>query len=383
MADEPAPPSSPMRARLRRPRFRIALALGSIFVTLIVFEIGARLVSSRVVGRLGFGGGLAGIIQNNPGLLVRDAARGKRLVPNAHVTLQNHILSDRDIQIDVNSLGFRGAELADPKPPAERRVLFLGDSITLGDYLQEGETFVAQAGARLREAFPGHGVVAINAGVGDIGLKEEADILEETWEAARPDLVVVDFYLNDSRPPWGFPGEIGEAGWLRRNSALADALYRRLSLRLWVREKGTWRWEWVYAQRELDWEHDPAAFAKLVQTASCDWGAAWRDDSWPPVERELARIKALAEKGGFRVAVVAFPASFQAKADTLDDAPQRRLERIAAGLGFAYLDLIPAMRARMGEDIFYDQCHPREAASAWIGEAIADFLAERCADRLR
>jgi len=54
-------------------------------------------------------------------------------------------------------------------------------------------------------------VQAINCGVGDIGTREEADIFREKAAAIKPDLVVIEFYLNDSRPPWDSPASWGIA----------------------------------------------------------------------------------------------------------------------------------------------------------------------------
>ncbi len=74
------------------------------------------------------------------GMVARGGGSVRRVLrANAHVLLRNHGLSHRDIPLRTNELGFRNPPLGDKSRP---RVLFLGDSITMADYLYEEETFV-------------------------------------------------------------------------------------------------------------------------------------------------------------------------------------------------------------------------------------------------
>ena len=68
-----------------------------------------------------------------------ETSAGRRLRPNTNIIIKNHSLSKREIQISINSLGYRNPEL---KNKTKKRILFLGDSITFGDFLAETETFV-------------------------------------------------------------------------------------------------------------------------------------------------------------------------------------------------------------------------------------------------
>src|SRR4029450_996319 len=165
-----------------------------------------------------------------------------------------------------------------------------GDSITWGDYVRDEETYVRQA-ARSLEAALGYRVEAINAGVGDTGSQEQIDILEESGLRVKPDIVVLGFYLNDSRPPWGFPAELEGRNWVRRHSLFVDKVYEKLTLRRWLRQQGADRFAWVDAQYRLDWKHDRAAFLELAHLAQYDWGAACVEDSWTAIDRELTRLE--------------------------------------------------------------------------------------------
>jgi hypothetical protein len=235
---------------------------------------------------------------------------------------------------------------------------------------------VEQIQFQLQEELEPRPVEVINAGVGDIGIKEAVDILSETVGDVEPNIVVVGFYLNDSRPPWGFSGEIGNRGWLRRNSVVADTLYRQFKLRQWVKDKGADRFAWTSRSSDLDWRRDREAFRRLAHLARYDWGSAWLDSSWQIVDGEFLRLRNLADLHRFEVFVVVFPVSFQVYSEFVDDKPQKLLAATATAHGFEHMDLLPLLRQHNDSNLFFDQCHPRVSTNALIGKAIADQLSE-------
>jgi len=352
----------------------LALNLFVIVLSLGALEIYLRHHKSYVVAQRETRLRKAGLIESNPELLVQYTPKGRRLIPNAHVLIRHHYLSGRDIKVDINSLGFRDQELSRVKSPEELRVLVLGDSITFGDYLEADEVYVEQAGKVLQAAMPGRKITVVNGGVGDVGLKEEVDILEERGLSLNPDVVVIAFYLNDGRPPWGFPGELGSSGFLRRHSILAQTVYRKLVLTQWVREQGKSRFEWTLTANNPKWQQSRELFNQMVAMAQYDWGAAWKEESWPGIDRQLQRLQALQAQHHFSVAVMVFPVKYQVDADFLEDTPQQRMRHEAEKFGFAYLDLLPILRAKNRPPLFYDHCHPNEQTNALIGQALAIFL---------
>lgn len=345
----------------------MVVSLVSTLVLLCLLEAWVRAHSTRVVAATASGP----FIESDPELLIRYTPKGRRLVPGAQVRILKHRLSGRDVDMQINSLGFRARELSPQKGPEEFRVLVLGDSITWGDYLPAEEVYVERAERLLNPSPDGRRVELINAGVGDIGIREEMDILDETGLATRPDLVVVGFYLNDSRPPWGFAGELGHRGWLRRHSALADELYRSRRLQRWLKDQGDPRWGWVFAMDNIPWRTSPAALERLAWLGRYDWGAAWQPESWARVDPELARLRKLAERHNFRVLILTFPVRFQVEADFVDGRPQMAVAERARANGFGFLDVLPLLRSHRNEAIYFDHCHPKPAANAWIGEALA------------
>lgn len=346
---------------------RSLLAAVSVALVLGLGELYVRHADTRVAT---VGGDLAG----NPFSLVRYTPAGRRLVPGADVVIRHHYLSHRDVPMHINAHGFRDHELEVPKPRGEIRVLVLGDSITWGDYLPAQEVYVERLESRLR-AREAERVEVVNAGVGDMGLRGEVELLVERGLAVEPDVVMVAFYLNDSRPPWGFPAERGHRGWLRRHSMLANRIYDWALLRRWLREKGEGRLAWVSAASRLDWQHDREQFLELAGLARYDWGAAWQPASWQEVDGQLARLERLAGQHGFRVVLVSLPVAFQVQAGFVEDAPQRELARLAASHGFEFVDLLPALRRHADEKLFFDHCHPTALGNDVIAEALEAFLA--------
>jgi lysophospholipase L1-like esterase len=356
----------------KRLALALAIALTALAVGIAGLELYLRYTAPKIVEN--DASSLGRFAQGNPDLLIRHTPRGRRLIPNADVVIRNHNLSGRDIIMKINSMGFRDDEIAEDKQEDEIRLLILGDSITWGDYLQAEETYVEQLERALSESYPTHTVEAINAGVGDIGISEEIDILTELGLSVQPDIVIVSFYLNDSRPPWGFPGELGHRGFFRRHSLLVETLHRNLTLRRWVKERGEERFTWMRQAGSLNWHGDRQEFLKLANLARYDWGAAWEEDSWEIVDDRFVALKALADEHDFEVVVVAFPVSFQVYADFLETYPQDRLRELADGHGFGFVDLLPVLRQHTDKKLFFDQCHPGTGANRVIGHEIANYL---------
>jgi lysophospholipase L1-like esterase len=112
---------------------RLALALGAVCLVLGAFELTMRLL----------GVGEVMTYQADPtwGYLMRPSQR----------------VSTWGVTVEINSLGLRGPELRDPKPPGVLRLLFAGDSVTYGGgrvpeaqlFVRVVESLAAQDGLRV------------------------------------------------------------------------------------------------------------------------------------------------------------------------------------------------------------------------------------------
>jgi len=311
--------------------------------------------------------------------VVEEKAYGKQLKPNIDVTIKKHHINHREINFRTNSFGIRGGDFnADEK--AQKLVLFIGDSVTLENYLPEEETFIGI----LQNDFRKQGLdklLLLNGGIWDVGVQEEYHILKEKAAALKPDLVVLDFYLNDSRPSWGFQrdGRLNLLKYLQK-SRLISYIYNRLAVRDFLNKQGlvreNFRFGWIDLAQEERWRDDPDGFMELVWEADLDWGASWEQESWVMVEEYLLKMKDLSEVQGFRLAVVCFPVSFQVEAGSIYDYPQQELGRICERLGLEFFDLLPCMRMYNSTRLFYDHCHLNLAGNEVSAECMKDFLEE-------
>lgn len=114
-------------------------------------------------------------------------------IPNAHY---HHRSADGRWEFRINGNGFRSdRDFSYSKEPGVLRLLFLGDSFTLGYEVDGNQTYASVAERDL--ARRGIRAEAINAGISGFGTAEELVFLE--WEGLRyrPDVVVLGFFWND------------------------------------------------------------------------------------------------------------------------------------------------------------------------------------------
>lgn len=359
-------------ASYRLVAIRCLITFTCLAAVLVLFELFLRRTYMHVTLQRRDSAG--GLIESNPAFLYKHEGQGRRMLPNSRVVIHNHYVSHRNVRVETNSLGFRSPEIPLKKPDAELRILILGDSITVADSLDLEQVFSFRLEERLRQSNPEKALRVINAGVGNIGTKEQIDILQEQGLKVSPDWVVVAFYLNDSRPSWGFSEEVSHRGWLRRHSLIVEALYQKMLLADWLKKTGPEALQWVGADRALNWREDPKEFMQLTEMARYDWGAAWQPSSWKIIEPEFTRLAQLSLIHGFRVLLAALPVSFQVYADFVEDSPQKQLALLASRFEFSFLDLLPVLRQHRQEELFYDQCHLRPLGHEIVAEELAGFF---------
>jgi lysophospholipase L1-like esterase len=104
-------------------------------------------------------------------------------------------------QVDVNSLGFRGDEIAPRKPEGVFRIVALGGSTTFGYHNSipsTEETWPYKLERELRQRFPDRSIEVVNAGVPGYTLRNSLInfVARVTW--LEPDLIIVYHGVNDA-----------------------------------------------------------------------------------------------------------------------------------------------------------------------------------------
>lgn len=94
---------------------------------------------------------------------------------------------------DFDASGYRSADTSQVDLHSEPKVVFLGDSTTMGFCVETGDSFVERVDAMLPNAS------AINLGLNGYTSYQGYQVLRETGARLQPDLVVVSFNFNDRR----------------------------------------------------------------------------------------------------------------------------------------------------------------------------------------
>jgi hypothetical protein len=133
-------------------------------------------------------------------LFIPDPMVGYRLRPNARTRF---VTAEFDTTIAVNGQGVRDDREIGPKPPDERRIVVLGDSLVLSVQVDTRQTFCHVLEDRLNQSEasrPGRPRVhyrVINAGVQGYGPVEEFLFYREIARAFEPDLVIETIFVGN------------------------------------------------------------------------------------------------------------------------------------------------------------------------------------------
>ncbi|MDF1838939.1 MAG: GDSL-type esterase/lipase family protein, partial [Planctomycetota bacterium] len=171
------------RSHPRNWKFKLLLKAGMTLFLLVMLELGASLYMGQSFERGRFIG------DNWIAVGQRDADLGwaNRAGASGHIAGNG-----LDYTVTINSLGFRDPERNYPKPEGVKRVVFLGDSVTWGWGVDDGERF-----SDLLEHRLGKGVESINMGVPGYGTGQQFWNLEKFGWRYQPDAVVLCVVLND------------------------------------------------------------------------------------------------------------------------------------------------------------------------------------------
>lgn len=263
-----------------------------------------------------------------------------------------------------NALGLRGPEVAPVPKDGTVRVLAVGDSFTFGQGVAEEHTWPARLERLLadRRDAAGPAVEVVNAGRAGLDTRGELQWLEEHGAALRPDLVIVQFFVNDvivhrriGAPP---PSRV---------AAVLSAARRHVWTLFVLRERFDGLLAGLGEGRVAppDWR---AVFARGVRRG----GPGWRDCA-----AALDELGAWATAADVPVLVVLYPHPGPPHPGTrvVHEAVAER----ARAAGLAVLDLEGGLRTVPLSEHFahdYDH-HPSPALHARAAELVADELARR------
>jgi hypothetical protein len=162
---------------IRRILIPVTTVIVTIFITLIVFEIGIRIFKPQKY---------FAVTVNQ-----WDIDVGTKHIPSMNGFV---ICPEYSIELKINSKGLRDREFNYHKPSGTRRILCLGDSYACGYGVHAEETFAKVLERMLGEkGVSGDRWEVLNAGVGSTGTANQLALFEKEGHRYAPDIVVECF----------------------------------------------------------------------------------------------------------------------------------------------------------------------------------------------
>jgi HEAT repeat protein/lysophospholipase L1-like esterase len=242
---------------------------------------------------------------------------------------------DEEFNVD----GVRDRTHAEQEPEGVRRLVFLGDSVTLGAGVEPSETYPAELQRRLRD--DGHPVEVFNVALWGWSTRQERLAYQKIARRYGPDHVVLAVCLNDlaelqnnlARPP----------GWLA-------ALHRRSAfVRALVNAQG----------REIQ---------EVEQLFTAE-GSRKVEEAYGRFFEEVRALRADVEGDGASFALLVFPFRFQVLPQAPEPRAQQRILGFCAAEKLACHDMLPALLP-LGAAGFVDYDHLSPAGTRATAEEL-------------
>lgn len=258
-----------------------------------------------------------------------------------------------------NSAGFHDVEWVREKPAGTWRLVVLGDSITMGQWVPRDELFVKRLERELRAR--GKSVEVLNVALGGVDTQDELGLLRKVGLEYAPDAVLLVFFLND-------------ATHLDSNPLMVKKIHAELARGPEGLARISRAWDMLdRARRER----------AVTDTTVADYLASFRGDAekreaWERCKRSLAELAALCRERGLPLGVAIFPMLMELESNA--DHPFASLYgEVAAhcrSLGVPVVDLLPAFRGRSAPALWVapDDAHPNSTANLLVVAPLLEFV---------
>ena len=259
-----------------------------------------------------------------------------------HVRSKSALLQKVDIRL--NDWGLRGGPVA-PLQPDERRILFLGGSITLGWGVAENDTVEARLQRMLQSS--GTKAEVLNAGVGNYNAERYTSRFFKELTGLKPTDIVVHYFLRDAEdlPP-------GSGNFLLRNSEIAVTL-------------------WIASHRLFD-KHGEQSLVDHYRDV-------YKPDAhgFLVMQEQLKRLAAYAREHHIRLYLAMVP-DVHNLVDYKFGFVHDTMRRIAQEDGYTYVDLLPALQGRPPQELFAmpGDPHPNALGHQLMAEAIFPVITD-------
>lgn len=278
----------------------------------------------------------------------------------------------------ISEDGLRDSVYARPKPDGVFRVVVMGDSVSFGYGVEEADAYPQVLEELLAKSLPDSRVEVVNCGVGGYNPYNEAKLLEGVGQTYEPDLVLVQFCINDLNDPTiHFDAQTRMA-----LSAIPDAAFPDPSLRHSSEHSPSRLLGWCRVSRLCTTTQD----LWLAMTAPEFDDQARRDavvaieatdrSEWRWLEAQYEEMASVTHAAGASFAILAFPYQKQLSEPTPHPV-QAHLTELGQQHDWPVIDPLDAFQEAHGKGtpLFTDWWHPTPAGHRIAATAVARALA--------
>ena len=347
---------------------------------------------------------VGGMVLIQPVAFLSDSVVDHRMAPNTVSTVRG---PDFVYRLRSNNLGFRGRDVAPEKSPESFRIITLGDSFTMGEGVEDGETFSALLEARLRERPSGvcgrSKVEVLNAGVDSYSPLLSWLQFKNQLAPVPADMVVLNLDMSDLlQEQWYRRGATRDSAGtitgvippdLRRGS---EASGLKVRVRRWI-DRHLVLTRWILAKL-TGAESEQAAILDRVNrqlllhtlaSDTVDRRAQWRD-----LFESIDSIKHYADARSMRFLLTTYPWGHQVSdkewvlgrkgffgpGETASDRTEKTIGAMAALRGMDLLDAFPAFQSFRGPPLYYSyDMHWTRRGQALMAQLLETRILELCA----
>ena len=323
---------------------KLLFLLAAIMLTLAIGEVAIRVISSHT------------LIYNIE--MAKYAKALKQRDPKgevSHIHVPSHSARLMGVDVTLNSLGHRSHELSKQKTPGTRRILVLGASITMGWGVSVDHLFTSVVEERLNRIKPFGPDITFeiaNAGIGNYNTCFESKLFQNQYPVVKPDLVVVQYAINDAEPR-----SMGRNNWLLQHSLLADYFFDRFQH---LRFAGG-------NNKDLF-----SFYSHLYEDNS---------DAWNQSLGCLAAIRDTAQKDGVPVVIMIVPDIHELTPETPFRDLYARMASAFRKLDIPTINTFDEFREHFGTDVSKlwiqsDDPHPNASGHALMADILYNYLVE-------
>ncbi len=352
--------------------------LAALVVALILVEVALRLLGPRLPPRMP---------PERTGLLSKPSedqspGEGLALKPNASATTLypgDEPGTVREITYAINSLGFRGPEIAQQRPEGVYRIALLGDSVTYGTGINYDETIAYKLQEALAERLPKRTIQVINCGVPSTNTGQQVAHCVKRVLKTQPNLVLIITTIVDASgqgteggKPRQLPWQVGVVKALGLTSGVVEGDIEHLATAE----------QWQVTVRRASRLADLVGYhlyRSLYRTILLqNYKATWEPDSpgVAMIREALTELMGLAEQRRFKVRAAMYPFLAGLSGDYPFREEAQLLADMCADLDLPFDDLLTPLKGQAPASLqahAHDR-HPNGRANGLVAQYLADIL---------